>query len=175
MTGRHSARRASPRASAPSHLRHNSRRATLSSDRAGCQAAREDKRARLRVAARYIKNGTVKVPRKECEQLLTQLLGFGVEKHDDVADALVYLILDFVGEGISPHEIHYVKPSYSTRVIPVSTFVVQRITSRLSTTQYSNSSSLTLPGKRSAKNVGVISDTNAGHTSEIMEGPRPSG
>jgi hypothetical protein len=39
----------------------------------------KDKRARLRVAARYIKNGTVKFPRKGCEQLLTQLLGFGRE------------------------------------------------------------------------------------------------
>jgi phage terminase large subunit-like protein len=43
----------------------------------------KDKRARLRVAARYIKNGTVKFPRTGCEQLLTQLLGFGAEKHDD--------------------------------------------------------------------------------------------
>jgi predicted phage terminase large subunit-like protein len=68
----------------------------------------KDKRARLRVAARYIKNGTVKFPRHGCEQLLTQLLGFGVEKHDDAVDALVYLILGLVGEGISPQEIHYV-------------------------------------------------------------------
>ena len=33
--------------------------------------------ARLRVAARYIKTGVVKFPRQGCEQLLTQLLGFG--------------------------------------------------------------------------------------------------
>jgi hypothetical protein len=39
----------------------------------------EDKRARLRVAARYIKNGAVKFPRAGCEQLITQLSGFGVE------------------------------------------------------------------------------------------------
>jgi hypothetical protein len=38
----------------------------------------------------------------------TQLLGFGVENHDDGVDALVYLILGLVGEGISPQEIHYV-------------------------------------------------------------------
>lgn len=68
----------------------------------------KDKRARLRVAARYIKMGIVKFPRHGCEQLLTQLLGFGVEKHDDGVDALVYLILGLVGEGISPQEIHYV-------------------------------------------------------------------
>jgi predicted phage terminase large subunit-like protein len=67
-----------------------------------------DKRARLRVAARYIKMGIVKFPRHGCDQLLSQLLGFGVEKHDDGVDALVYLILGLVGEGISPQEIHYV-------------------------------------------------------------------
>jgi hypothetical protein len=50
------------------------------------------KRARLRVAARYIKMGVVKFPRAGCAQLMTQLLGFGSEKHDDAVDALVYLI-----------------------------------------------------------------------------------
>jgi hypothetical protein len=35
----------------------------------------EDKRARLRVAARYIKLGIVKFPKVGCEQLLTQLVG----------------------------------------------------------------------------------------------------
>jgi hypothetical protein len=40
----------------------------------------KDKRARLRVAARYIKNGTVKFPRSGCEQLLNQLFGFESEK-----------------------------------------------------------------------------------------------
>jgi hypothetical protein len=38
----------------------------------------KDKRARLRVAARYIKLGVVKFPSKGCEQLITQLLGFGI-------------------------------------------------------------------------------------------------
>jgi hypothetical protein len=60
----------------------------------------KDKRARLRVAARYIKMGVVRFPRTGCEQLLTQLLGFGGEKHDDAVDALVYLILGLVGDGI---------------------------------------------------------------------------
>jgi hypothetical protein len=36
----------------------------------------KDKRSRLRVAARYIKNGTVKFPRKGCEELINQRLGF---------------------------------------------------------------------------------------------------
>jgi hypothetical protein len=40
--------------------------------------------------------------------LLTQLLGFGVEKHDHAVDALVYLILGLVGEGIEEQKVHYV-------------------------------------------------------------------
>ena len=52
-----------------------------------------DKRARLETAAIYIKNGQVRFPLEGCEDLLFQLLGFGVESHDDLVDALVYLIL----------------------------------------------------------------------------------
>ena len=43
-----------------------------------------------------------------CEELIRQLLGFGVEKHDDLVDALVYLILGLVGEGIEEQKVHYV-------------------------------------------------------------------
>jgi predicted phage terminase large subunit-like protein len=68
----------------------------------------KDKRARLRVAARYIKMGVVKFPRTGCEQLMTQLLGFGSEKHDDAVDALVYLILGLVGDGIEEQKVHFV-------------------------------------------------------------------
>jgi hypothetical protein len=68
----------------------------------------KDKRARLRVAARYIKMGVVKFPRTGCELLLTQLLGFGAEKHDDAVDALVYLILGLAGDGIEEPKINYV-------------------------------------------------------------------
>lgn len=59
-----------------------------------------DKRARLRIAARYIKNGTVLFPRTGCEKLIQQLLNFGSEDHDDLVDGLVNLILGAVGEGL---------------------------------------------------------------------------
>lgn len=59
-----------------------------------------DKRARLRVAARYIKNGTVLFPRTGCEKLISQLLNFGNEEHDDLVDGLVNLILGAIGEGL---------------------------------------------------------------------------
>ena len=59
-----------------------------------------DKAARLRVASQFIKDGTVQFPRTGCEALLTQLYGFGAEAHDDMVDALVYLILGTVAEGM---------------------------------------------------------------------------
>lgn len=59
-----------------------------------------DKRARLRVAARYIKNGTVLFPKTGCEKLIQQLLNFGNEDHDDLVDGLVNLILGAIGEGL---------------------------------------------------------------------------
>jgi phage terminase large subunit-like protein len=62
----------------------------------------------LRVAARYIKNGTVKFPCTGCEELLAQVLGFSAEKHDDLVDALVWLILGLVGEAIGEQKVHYV-------------------------------------------------------------------
>ena len=67
--------------------------------------ATRDKRARLRVAAIYIKNGTVRFPRNGCEDLLIQLFGFGVEQHDDLVDALVYLILGLVNQGLQMEEV----------------------------------------------------------------------
>lgn len=59
-----------------------------------------DKRARLRVAARYIKNGTVLFPRTGCEKLIEQLLDFGNSQHDDLVDGLTNLILGCINEGL---------------------------------------------------------------------------
>lgn len=51
-----------------------------------------DKRARLRTIATYVQNGTIVFPKSGCEDLIIQLTGFGVEAHDDLVDAFVYLI-----------------------------------------------------------------------------------
>lgn len=64
-----------------------------------------DKRARLRAIAVYIQNGTIVFPRKGCEDLIIQLLGFGVEEHDDLVDAFVYLILGLVQQGMQNPEV----------------------------------------------------------------------
>lgn len=59
-----------------------------------------DKRSRLRSAAIFIQNGTVLFPKTGCEDLIAQLLGFGVEDHDDLVDAFVYLVLGLAQRGI---------------------------------------------------------------------------
>src|SRR5271170_4032259 len=56
--------------------------------------------------------GMMKFPRTGCEQLLTQLLGFGGEKHDDACDALAYLILGLVDDGIEEQKVVSVYSRY---------------------------------------------------------------
>jgi predicted phage terminase large subunit-like protein len=64
-----------------------------------------DKRARLRAAATFIQNGTVLFPRAGAEDLITQLTGFGVEDHDDLVDAFVYLIIGLTQQGLEMPEV----------------------------------------------------------------------
>lgn len=52
-----------------------------------------DKRARLALTSSFIKSGIVVFPEKGCEELIEQLVGFGKEKHDDLADAFSLLVL----------------------------------------------------------------------------------
>ena len=54
-----------------------------------------DKKARLESVSPFIIDGTVLFPEHGCEELIQQLLGFGSEEHDDLVDALVYLIMGF--------------------------------------------------------------------------------
>jgi len=51
-----------------------------------------DKRTRLSLTSTAIKSGIIKFPRQGCEDLIRELIGFGVEKHDDLADAFSLLI-----------------------------------------------------------------------------------
>lgn len=57
-----------------------------------------DKRARFETAAIYIKSGRVKFAMHGLEDLLTEMLGFGIEDHDDLVDAVTYLILSMFGK-----------------------------------------------------------------------------
>ena len=51
-----------------------------------------DKRTRISLTSTMIKSGLIKFPRRGCEDLINQLVRFGVEKHDDLADAFSLLI-----------------------------------------------------------------------------------
>jgi predicted phage terminase large subunit-like protein len=59
----------------------------------------QDKHARLKVAGYPVQNGTVLFPRKGAEQLIQQLVYFGIEKHDDLADAFSILVNDSMGRN----------------------------------------------------------------------------
>jgi predicted phage terminase large subunit-like protein len=52
-----------------------------------------DKRSRLAIVTHLIQNGQVLFPEHGCEALIQQLVGFGVESHDDLADAFATLML----------------------------------------------------------------------------------
>jgi len=57
-----------------------------------------DKRARLRTVAAYIQSGNIVFPKRGCEDLIMQLVGFGIEAHDDLVDAFVYLVQGLIGK-----------------------------------------------------------------------------
>ena len=58
----------------------------------------KDKRARLLSTTSLIRLGKILFPRKGAEELLGQLIGFGTEKHDDLADAFSILILYLISD-----------------------------------------------------------------------------
>jgi predicted phage terminase large subunit-like protein len=51
-----------------------------------------DKRARLATISHLVANGVVLFPKTGAENLIQQLVGFGIEKHDDLADAFFYAV-----------------------------------------------------------------------------------
>lgn len=52
----------------------------------------QDRRTRVVGISPWIKSGRVLFPREGCEELIEQLVGFGVETHDDLVDALVIAV-----------------------------------------------------------------------------------
>lgn len=57
-----------------------------------------DKRSRLALTSTLLHEGRIKFPKEGCEELIKQLVGFGVERHDDLADAFSLLILHIMDE-----------------------------------------------------------------------------
>lgn len=57
-----------------------------------------DKRTRLSLTTSLMREGRILFPEKGCEELIEQLLGFGKEKYDDLADAFSIAILHLIGQ-----------------------------------------------------------------------------
>lgn len=62
----------------------------------GVPTGKSDKVARLRLTTSFVKEGQVLFPETGCEELIEQLIGFGKETHDDLADAFAILVLKMV-------------------------------------------------------------------------------
>ena len=64
--------------------------------------SRGDKRARLAAVSFLVQSGRVLFPRAGAEQLLEQLLGLGIESHDDLVDAFSILLTKIASEWNRP-------------------------------------------------------------------------
>jgi len=62
----------------------------------------QDKRARLASITYLIKSGQILFPKKGYEELIGQLVGFGYEKHDDLADAFTILVTRVLKDSYYP-------------------------------------------------------------------------
>ena len=74
-------------------------------DAKGAKTHGQDKRARIAMTTHLIQQGVIRFPRKGCEQLIMQLTGFGVEKHDDLADAFAILVNKIKEQDVPPPRI----------------------------------------------------------------------
>jgi predicted phage terminase large subunit-like protein len=67
----------------------------------------QDKRSRLVLTANMIKSGKILFPKEGAEQLIQQIVHFGVEKHDDLADAFANLVHSVSEDPPSPCRIYF--------------------------------------------------------------------
>lgn len=68
----------------------------------GVKVHGQDKRTRLALVTHIIQQGKVWFPRHGAEDLINQLTGFGIERHDDLADAFSLLLLKILEEDSRP-------------------------------------------------------------------------
>ncbi len=69
-------------------------------DVTGMKVKNQDKRARLALTSHLLQSGRVLFPRHGCEDLINQLVNFGIESHDDLADAFAILLAYVLEKGI---------------------------------------------------------------------------
>jgi len=74
----------------------------------GVKVGSTDKRSRLALTTHLIRNGNILFPRTGCEQLIEQMVGLGIEKHDDLADAFSIMINQIMKENKHCPRIYFV-------------------------------------------------------------------
>lgn len=65
---------------------------TLNVPTKGVKVSGQDKRSRLALITHLVQQGKVLFPKTGVDELINQLTGFGIEKHDDLADAFSLLL-----------------------------------------------------------------------------------
>lgn len=68
----------------------------------------QDKRARLSLTTHHIKQGRVLFPKKGAKELIEQLVGFGVERYDDLADAFSILVLKVMEDNTAEPQLEII-------------------------------------------------------------------
>ena len=58
-----------------------------------CYTNGASKHARLQLTSSMVQDGRIVFPKTGCEELITQLVGFGKESHDDLADAFSVMVI----------------------------------------------------------------------------------
>jgi len=96
----------------------------------GVKVAGQDKQSRLTLITHLIQQGKVLFPKHGAEDLIMQLTGFGIEKHDDLADAFSLLLLKIMEEDNTPQPgvMMISMPSIYDRYNPLSWDDEDRIT-----------------------------------------------
>ena len=67
-----------------------------------------DKRTRIASTSYHVQTGVIVFPEKGAEPLTTQLTGFGIENHDDLADAFAIAIIFGIEQHLSMPDIHII-------------------------------------------------------------------
>jgi len=68
----------------------------------GFELKGQDKRARLALTGPMVQSNQVLFPRKGAEKIIQQIVGFGSEKHNDLADAFAMLVLHAIRNRPGP-------------------------------------------------------------------------
>ncbi len=71
-----------------------------------------DKHSRLTSISHMIHEGYVRFPKKGCEKLIAQLVGFGVERHDDLVDGLIMVVYEVLN---TPSYSHFTSEAKTTK------------------------------------------------------------